>query len=154
LSPEQDAPDTLNDPATKLAAAETLKKRLELILAGDAPYDIFVRWKPIRQQPVGWEPDLNDGVRLNIRPFLTVPDIKKKDAGVLREKPRIDWKKDRGKEPHRPVQEYPWFWGWDESTDFTGGAEFTGERFNDCHYTLDFKRQARREAGTEENDHD
>jgi hypothetical protein len=133
----------------RLAAAETLKKRLELILAGEAPYDIFVRWKPIHQQPIGWEPDFNDGVRLNIRPFLAVPDIKKKGAGVLREKPRIHWKKDRGKEPHRPIREYPWFWGWDETTDFTGGAEFTGERFNDCHYTLDFKRQARRKAGTE-----
>ncbi|PKN46155.1 MAG: restriction endonuclease subunit M, partial [Deltaproteobacteria bacterium HGW-Deltaproteobacteria-17] len=49
----------------KLAAAENLKKRLELILEGEAPYDIFVRWKPLSEQPIGWEPDLDDGVRLN-----------------------------------------------------------------------------------------
>jgi hypothetical protein len=75
----------------KLAAAEQLKHRLELILHGEAPYDIFVRWKPLAQQPIGWEPDLNDGVRLNIRPFLSVPDVAKKGAGVLRDKPNINW---------------------------------------------------------------
>lgn len=37
----------------RLAAAEILKKRLELILGGEAPYDIFVRWKPIEKQPIG-----------------------------------------------------------------------------------------------------
>jgi hypothetical protein len=128
----------------KLSAAEQLKKRLELILAGEAPYDIFVRWKPLHQQPIGWEPDINDGVRMNIRPFLSVPDIKKKGAGILREKPKIKWDKDRGKEPQRSKDEYPWFWGWDEkTTDFTGGPEFKGERFNDCHYSLAVKRNAR-----------
>ena len=44
----------------------------------------------------------------------------------------------------------PWFWGWDGKVDFTGGPEFTGERFNDCHYTLDFKRQARQRADDKE----
>lgn len=130
----------------RLAAAEVLKKRLELILEGESPCDIFVRWKPLRQQPIGWEPDLNDGVRMNIRPLMTVPDVKVKGAGVLRVKPKIKWTKDRGKEPKRPIGEYPWFWGWDGNVDFTGGPEFTGERFNDCHYTLDFKRQARQKA--------
>jgi hypothetical protein len=128
----------------KLAAAEQLKKRLELILAGEAPHDIFVRWKPLHQQPIGWDPDINDGVRLNIRPFLSVPDVKAKGAGILRVKPKIKWDKDRGKEPQRPKEDFPWFWGWDEkTTDFPGGPEFKGERFNDCHYTLARKRQAR-----------
>ncbi|KJS33042.1 MAG: restriction endonuclease subunit M [Desulfatitalea sp. BRH_c12] len=127
----------------RLQAADALKKRLELILEGESPYDIFVRWKPLRKQPIGWEPDLNDGVRLNIRPFLSVPDIKTKGAGVLRVTPKIKWTKDRGKEPKRPIREYPWFWGWDGKVDFEGGSEFTGERFNDCHYTLDIKRRAR-----------
>ncbi|MGV2335608.1 MAG UNVERIFIED_CONTAM: BREX-1 system adenine-specific DNA-methyltransferase PglX [Planctomycetaceae bacterium] len=86
----------------KLAAAEQLKKRLELILAGEAPHDIFVRWKPLHQQPIGWDPDINDGVRLNIRPFMSVPDLKAKGAGILRVKPKIKWDKDRGKEPQRP----------------------------------------------------
>jgi hypothetical protein len=131
----------------KLAAAAQLKKRLELILAGEAPHDIFVRWKPLHQQPIGWDPDINDGVRLNIRPFLSVPDVKAKGAGILRVKPKIKWDKDRGKEPQRPKEDFPWFWGWDEkTTDFPGGSTFTGERFNDCHYTIRCKQQARSEA--------
>ncbi|MEA2084648.1 MAG: DNA methyltransferase [Thermodesulfobacteriota bacterium] len=130
----------------RLAAAEILKNRLELILHGETPYDIFVRWKPIEQQPVGWEPDLNDGVRVNIRPFMNVPDVKTKGAGVLRVKPKIKWGKDRGKEPKRPITSYPWFWGWDGTVNFAGGPKFTGERFNDCRYTLDFKRLARQRA--------
>src|SRR3972149_5412316 len=73
----------------RLAAAEILKKRLELIRKGEASYDIFVRWKPIEKQPIGWEPDLNDGVRLNIRPFI--------QADVLRKRPNIKWGVDRGK---------------------------------------------------------
>lgn len=133
----------------KLAAAQQLKKKLELILEGEAPYDIFVRWKSIENQPIGWQPDINDGVRLNIRPFVTVPDVKTKGAGVLRIKPKIKWEKDRGKEPRRPKQEFPWFWGWDGSTDFAGSAEFTGDRHNDCHYSLAFKREARRRTGKE-----
>lgn len=127
----------------RLAAAVALQKRLELILEGQSPYDIFVRWKPLQQQPIGWEPDLNDGVRLNIRPFLSVPDVKTKGAGVLRGKPKIKWEKDRGKEPERPKDDFPWFWGWDGSEDFRGGPDFTGERFNDCHYTIRAKTAAR-----------
>ncbi|NMB01730.1 MAG: N-6 DNA methylase, partial [Firmicutes bacterium] len=71
----------------RLDAAESLKQKLELILVGEAPHDIFVRWKPIEDQPIGWEPDINDGVRINIRPFMTVGDVRKKGAGVLRDKP-------------------------------------------------------------------
>jgi len=127
----------------RLAAAEILRKRLELILEGEAPHDIFIRWKPIEKQPIGWEPDLNDGVRLNIRPFLSVPDVRIKGAGVLRAKPNIKWDKDRGKEPKRPIRQYPWFWGWDGTVDFAGGPEFTGDRFNDCHLTLARKRAVR-----------
>ena len=54
-------------------------------------YDIYVRWKELHEQPIGWEPDLNDGVRLNIRPFV--------EAGVLRSPFNIHWRKDRGKNP-------------------------------------------------------
>lgn len=141
----------------RLDAAEVLKRRLDLILNGEAPYDIFVRWKPVGEQPIGWEPDLNDGVRLNIRPFMSpfinVSDVKKtKGSAVLRIKPKIKWDKDRGKEAKRPIQKYPWFWGWDGTDDFKGGPVFTGERFNDCHYTLDFKRRARQQQGDKEGD--
>ncbi|MBA7486403.1 hypothetical protein ES707_21962 [subsurface metagenome] len=74
-----------------LMAARKLKNQLILILEGEPPYDIFVRWKPLEKQPIGWEPDINDGVRLNIYPFM--------QAGILRKKPNIKWGKDRGKNP-------------------------------------------------------
>jgi hypothetical protein len=129
----------------RLAAALELQKRLEAILAGEPPFDIFVRWKPLQEQPIGWEPDINDGVRINIRPFLA-SDLPagKKGAGILRSKPNIKWRKDRGKEPQRPQTEYPWFWNWDEKTvDFAGGNDFDGNRWNDCHYTNQAKQAAR-----------
>ena len=50
----------------RLAAALNLQKRLVAILKGELPFDLFVRWKPIEEQSIGWEPDINDGVRLNI----------------------------------------------------------------------------------------
>jgi len=72
----------------RLAAAEDLQERLKLILDGAPPYDVYVRWKELHEQPIGWNPDFDDGVRLNIRPFVT--------AGVLRSKVNVHWKKDRG----------------------------------------------------------
>ena len=102
----------------RLAAAQELKGKLELILEGEPPYDIYVRWKELHEQPIGWEPDLNDGVRLNIRPFV--------EAGVLAgpsSVPRVHWKKDRGKNPDG------------------------SERHNDLHFTIAEKQQARRDAG-------
>jgi N-6 DNA Methylase len=130
----------------RLAAAVHLKAELEKILVGEPPYDLFVRWKPLHQQPISWEPDINDGVRINIRPFLTARPLgaRAKNACILRVTPRIKWDKDRGKEPERPKGEYPWFWGWDGQTqDFAGGAKFDGNRWNDLHYTTAFKKAAR-----------
>jgi hypothetical protein len=75
----------------RLAAALDLQRKLEAILAGKSPFDIYVRWKELHEQPVGWEPDFNDGVRVNIRPFV--------QAGVLRSPLNIHWKQDRGKNP-------------------------------------------------------
>lgn len=124
---KQDIANGADGASEKLAAAELLKKKLELILEGEAPYDIFVRWKPLIKQPVGWNPDLNDGVRLNIRPFIT--------AGVLRlnKKPQINisWDKDRGKD----VESAPWY------------HLFNGDRINDHHLSLAEKRAER--SGTE-----
>jgi hypothetical protein len=85
------ARDEVAGAEARLAAALELRRKLELILEGEAPYDVYVRWKELHEQPVGWEPDLNDGVRLNIRPFV--------EAGVLRSPFNIHWKKDRGKNP-------------------------------------------------------
>jgi hypothetical protein len=75
----------------RLVAALALQAKLRQILEGEPPFDIFVRWKSLAEQPIGWEPDLDDGVRLNIRPFVL--------AGVLRAKFNIHWKKDRGRNP-------------------------------------------------------
>ena len=74
-----------------LSAALKLKEKLEAVLIGEKPLDIFVRWKSIEEHPIGWNPDLNDGVRLNIRPFIL--------EGVLKKKPNIKWGIDRGKNP-------------------------------------------------------
>ena len=124
----------------RLAAALELQKRLAAILEGEPPFDLFVRWKPIEEQSIGWEPDLNDGVRLNIRPFMA-QDLPggKKGAGILRAKPNIHWKKDRGKEPTRDQGQFPWFWE---------NGKFTGDRVNDVHLANAEKRAAREAAGT------
>jgi len=130
----------------RLAAAMELQKRLIAVLEGEPPFDLFVRWKPLNDQAIGWEPDINDGVRMNIRPFLAseLPGGKK-GAGILRSKPNIKWDKDRGKEPGRKREEFPWFWGWDEkAVDFMGDTKFDGNRWNDCHYTNEMKRKARK----------
>lgn len=70
---------------------------------------------PCGGQPIGWHPDLNDGVRLNIRPFM--------EADVLRKRPNIKWGKDRGKNPP--------------------GSPWGEERDNDRHLTLAEKQAAR-----------
>lgn len=116
----------------RLAAARNLKKQLGDILVGEKGLDIFVRWKPLAEQPIGWNPDLNDGVRLNIRPFMKSKDVGKKDAGILRSKPNIHWKKDRGTD----VESAPWY---DLGLEY-GGKQ--GDRINDHHLTLAEKKAA------------
>lgn len=106
-----------DDPRTE--AARVLQAKLARILEGEAPYDIFVRWKPLEKQPLGWDPDLDDGVRLNIRPFI--------EAEVLAHEPNVKYGVDRGKD----VPSAPWF------------KVFNGERRNDHHTTLAEKRAAR-----------
>jgi len=101
-----------------LSAAQKLKEKLEGILEGEAPYDIFVRWKTLEQQSIGWDPDLNDSVRLNIRPFI--------EADVLRKKPNIKWGVDRGKNPP--------------------GSPWGEVRDNDKHLSLVEKRAAKEKA--------
>ncbi len=116
------------DATLRLARAQALNDKLEAILEGEAPYDIFVRWKPAHLQPIGWEPDLNDGVRMNIRPFV--------QAEVLRIPGRqlgIKWEPDRGKD----VPSAPWF-----KLGPTYG-EPEGTRINDHHLSLADKQAAR-----------
>jgi hypothetical protein len=111
----------------RLGAAQELLAKLKLILAGEPPYDIFVRWKPLHEQAIGWNPDLDDGMRMNIRPFVK--------AGILRKNPNVKWSKDRGKEQERDKTDYPWF---------CEDGEFVGDRVNDVHLTIDKKNAARR----------
>jgi hypothetical protein len=130
----------------RLAHAEHLKAELIKILDGEPPYDIFVRWKPLHEQPIGWDPDINDGVRLNIRPFMNASTLNARSASacILRATPKVKWDKDRGKEPTRDKADYPWFWGCHEAAaDFAGGTEFDGNRWNNLHYSVSVKRAAR-----------
>ena len=143
---QQDADAKADKPgaAERLGAAQTLEAELIRILEGEPPYDLFIRWKPLKKQPLGWQPDLNDGVRLNIRPFMLARDLGKKGAGMLRAKPNIKWDKDRGKEPHRDRADYPWFWHQTEPPlSCPGAPEFTGNRWNSVHLSLARKRAAR-----------
>ena len=110
----QDQKEGIAGADARLVAALELQEQLERILEGKPPYDIFVRWKSVGEQPVGWNPDINDGVRLNIRPFMRA-ELRSgglKGAGILRTKPNIKWGKDRGKEPQelRDREDFPWFW--------------------------------------------
>ena len=110
--------------ALRYEQGRELQQKLEKILEGEKPYDIFVRWKSLAQQPLGWDPDLDDGVRQNIRPFIM--------AGVLtHDLSKILKDKDRGKD----VASAPWY------------DVFNGERRNDHHTTLAEKRAAREAAG-------
>ncbi|MCP4550321.1 MAG: SAM-dependent DNA methyltransferase [bacterium] len=134
----------------RLAAAQDLQGQLVKILEGEPPFDLFVRWKPIHEQAISWDPDINDGMRLNARPFMNAELSKggKKGAGLLRWKPNIKWgpKADRGTEPQslRPKADFPWFWGCEDgAVDFAGGNEFDGNRWNDLHYSISDKQAAR-----------
>ncbi len=58
----------------------------------------------------------------------------KKGAGILRARPNIHWKKDRGKEPARHQAQFPWFWK---------NGDFTRERVNEVHLIIAEKHAAR-----------
>ena len=109
--------------ALRYEKGRELQQKLEKILEGEKPYDIFVRWRSLAQQSLGWDPDLNEGVRQNIRPFIL--------AGVLtHDLSKILKDKDRGKD----VASSPWC------------DVFNGERRNDHHTTLAEKSAAREAA--------
>lgn len=72
------------------------------------------------QQSIGWNPDLNDGVRLNIHPFVLADVLREKQAKL-----NSKWEKDRGKD----VASAPWY------------HLFQGDRINDHHLTLAEKQR-------------
>lgn len=146
---EADQGDGVDGADGRLAAAKHLRSELEKIRKGEPPFDIFVRWKPLADQPIGWDPDINDGVRINIRPFMMARPLaaRSKSSCILRSTPRISWDKDRGKDPERDKHDFPWLWKWDGSTeDFFGGSEFDGVRWNDLHYSLTAKAVGKKDA--------
>lgn len=127
----RDATNGVEGADTKVAAAAHLQGELKKILEGEEPYDVFVRWKPLSKQPLGWEPDLNDGVRANIRPWITEAKLyRATKAGVLRVNPSVKYTKDRGKESNYNAKEFPWF-------------KVSSDRINDHHLSLAEKRRAR-----------
>ncbi len=148
----------------RLAAALDLQRQLERSLEGEPPCDLFIRWRPLHEQPIGWAPHLDDGVRLNVRPFvkagLQIGGVA--GAGLLRAKPNVKWDKaDGGKEPRslRSREEFPWFYACPGSgpesdrTDYLapGDPQYDGKRWNDLHYTREAKEEARarHEAGSD-----
>jgi hypothetical protein len=143
---QDQAEDARNDKpgaATRLGYARALQTKLAAILEGEAPLDIFVRWKSVKDQAQGWNPDINDGIRQNIRPFLFAGDVGKRGAGLFRSVPLKLKDKDRGTEPQRPKSEYPWFWCEETpGTDPVGGKLFVGNRWNEVHLTLAYKKMA------------
>lgn len=120
---EQGVQEGIDGAQLRLSAAKNLKVRLEWVLNGEAPYDIFVRWKALDRQPIGWNPDLNDGVRVNCRPFMQAEVLR------LNKRPKLNitWDRDRGNEPENT----PWY------------SVFSVERVNDHHLTLAEKKSAK-----------
>ena len=115
-----EAHDEVSGAEARLSAALELQRKLEAILMGETPFDIHVRWKELQQQPIGWNPDLNDGVRLNIRPFVRAGVLKTFSPWPFKD---AMWGKDRGKNTDR------------------------SDRHNDIHRSLAEKLEARKRAG-------
>ena len=129
----------------RVVAAEQLKSQLERIVVGEPTHDLFCRWKPLAKQPIGWEPDIDDGVRVNIRPFIVGQTVDNGSASILRVRPTINWKKSAGRETQGRREEFPWLFSWDELTrDWPGASILSGERHNNCHYSNEAKQSARK----------
>ncbi len=124
----------------RLEAATALRAKLIAIADGEPPFDVYVRWKSLAEQSIGWNPDLNDGVRLNIRPFF--------EAGVLASKVTVNWNKDRGKDPE--VRTEPPLAEADKATMYPGldslkkrlELHCSTDRHNDLHFTRAEKERA------------
>ena len=67
-----------------LEEAEALDRKLQAVqeghregpAGGDRDYRILTPWKSVEERPTGWDPDIDDGVKINIAPL--------QKAGVLR----------------------------------------------------------------------
>lgn len=133
---ERDVANEVAGAPAKLEAATRLRAKLIAIAEGEPPYDMYVRWKSLAEQPIGWNPDLNDGVRLNIRPFIA--------ADVFPVRVNVKWGKDRGADP--VVREEPLVKATKpDETDLRKRIAYhaSTDRLNDLHFTNAEKRRAR-----------
>jgi hypothetical protein len=54
----------------RMIELEDFREKLERIQEGkEREARIHVRWKTKEEQPRGWRPDINDGVKINIAPW-------------------------------------------------------------------------------------
>jgi hypothetical protein len=73
----------------QIADVRQLDERLRELLEGERrEYRIWAPWKEPGEQPRGWDPDINDGVRVNIAPvqragLLAAPVLTEKDLRSL-----------------------------------------------------------------------
>ncbi|MCK4306492.1 MAG: hypothetical protein KAY24_19780, partial [Candidatus Eisenbacteria sp.] len=73
----------------KIEDVRRFDERLQLLLEGrERDARIWCPWKSEGEQPQGWDPDINDGVRVNIAPIqrlelLAGPVLSKKDLNSL-----------------------------------------------------------------------
>jgi hypothetical protein len=68
----------------RMIELEDFREKLERIQEGkDREARIHVRWKSKEEQPKGWRPDINDGVKINIAPWerLGLFPVKKSGRG-------------------------------------------------------------------------
>ncbi|MFH1941722.1 MAG: hypothetical protein ABIL68_06420, partial [bacterium] len=70
LTGKGDDPDVFDRIAEldrRMIELEHFKEKLDRIQEGkDREVRIYVRWKGPEEQPKGWRPDINDGVKINI----------------------------------------------------------------------------------------
>lgn len=61
---------------SRLEEARELDRRLQQVQEGEGGFGIETPWKTPAERPLGWDPDLDDGVKVNIAPL--------QKAGALR----------------------------------------------------------------------
>jgi hypothetical protein len=61
---------------SRLEEAQKLDRQLQQVQEGEGDFGIQTPWKTPAERPLGWDPDLDDGVKVNIEPL--------QKAGVLR----------------------------------------------------------------------
>jgi hypothetical protein len=77
------------DLEAKVAEVQDFEAQLQRLLEGrDREARIWCPWKKMEEQPLGWDPDINDGVRVNIAPvqrlgLLAAPVLSAKDLKSL-----------------------------------------------------------------------